>query len=226
MKRSDSEQTSLSRWPSAAYVPFEHAPWLDSGSCPQEFAKRFFSAAYRFDQTQRREEAIWIYRATIDTLEEWHQRAPQQLTRYALAGLAFQHGVRLMRLAPICSWRLREAHIAFRTASLNADSALGDGCSSECAEILASSLAWLGLTFRCLGDLENSFLSYRRSAKLWRLLALFGKSKRACKAPQRALAGVLFGASKTLRLLGQREEATRCRNESKTLFQKTRTAIC
>ena len=226
MKRSQTEQTSLPRWPAAAYVPFEHSPWLDLSSCPREFAKRFFSAGYGFDRSQQREEAVWVYRATIDTLEEWHQRAPQKLSKYLLASLALQHGAHLMRLGPICSWRLREAHIAFRTASLSADSALGDGSSFECAEVLALSLAWLGLSFRSLGNLEDSFLSYRRSAKLWRMLSLFGKSKQASTRPERSLAGVLFGASKTLRLLGQAEEAKRCRSESKTLFQKIRNAVC
>jgi len=204
----------------------------DFGVSPRVFAAKYFSSAYELDRSGRHEEAAWVYRSTVETLEEWHRREPRALTNFMLADLALKHGARLMRLRPGSEARIQEAHAAFRTASSHAESALSNGSSTECVEVLAASLSWFGLSARMLGNLEDSFYAFRRSARLWRRLTTFGRTQNNALLPknrssyERSLGAVLFGASKTLAFLNQKDEALRCRNNAKVLFQKARSGVC
>ncbi len=193
---------------------------------PKEFADRNFGLGYELDQAQRHDEATWVYRATIETLERWNQSQPEQAPVSLLAHVALRHGARLMRLHHSRNRRILEIQTIFRTAVNYAEAARQFCASSRVAEIHATALAWRGLSLRASGDFSSALDSYQKATGLWRLLLVFSRDRAEQVAFQRSLAAALFGTAKTLRLLGQNEEAARCRAESHHLFQRSRGSAC
>lgn len=193
---------------------------------PKEFADRNFSLGYELDQKERFEEASWVYRATVETLERWHQSQPQAAPASLLSLIALRHGARLIRLRRSRVGRMREIQTVFQTAITYAETARQLGSSSEVAEIQASALAWRGLACRATRDYSSALSSYQRATSLWRMLLVFARNRNERISHQRSLAAALFGTAKTLRLLGKNDEAALCRAESHYLFQRSRGTSC
>ena len=189
---------------------------------PLEFAGESFERGYHLVQEGKQEEANWVFRATIETLEEWHNIDPKTVSFDMLAGIALRHGARLMRLRGVFKNWLPDAQTAFRSAAFYADSARELGASAGVVEVLASSLSWYGLASRCAGEFPDALEAYKRSSGLWRSLIVVARDRSQNVSYQRALAGSLFGISRTLPYLGKFEEAARARTESSELFRKAR----
>lgn len=219
---------------SLPFVPPFAQSLADSAGAPQrplfgrrslgvkEFAARNFGLGYELDQKGRREEASWVYRATIETLERWSQCQAKDAPPALLSAVALRHGARLMRLDRSRADRLCEIQTVFQTSISYGDAACQAGASAEVVEVQAAAHAWLGLSFRCSRNYSSALESYQRATGIWRLLLVFSRNRAQQISYQRSLAAALFGTAKTLRLLGKDEEAARCRAESHTLFQKSR----
>ena len=186
-------------------------------SDPAGIAAKLFARGYLMHVSGEEEEAQRWFRRVIHTFERWRVSGPGDGRDAVLAGIALRHGAKLIKLRSF-----GDAHSALSAAVLYAEQAQQYSASSSLIEILAAAQGWRALAQRFIGSHEAAKATYERSAGLWRMLIVFARNREQRNNYRRALAAVLFGTAKNLRLLGQHAEADRAREESNDLFRKSR----
>lgn len=184
---------------------------------PGDVAALLFAQGYsRYSEGDTDGAQEWFHRV-IHFLERWRVEGPGDGRDSIVARIALKHGAKLIKLR-----EFQSAQAALAAAVHYGEQALQNSASSPLMEVLAASQGWRALAQRFVGNHEAAKLSYERSSGIWRMLIVFARNRSERNNYRRALAAVLFGSAKNLRLLGKHAEADQAREESNDLFKKVR----
>lgn len=191
--------------------------YADLALDPLDTAQKLFAKGYSLCAAGELREARRHFHHVIAQLEVWRDVAICEGRDATLATIALRHGAKLIKLRVF-----DDAYSALSAASHYAEQAMAESAASPVAAVLASAQGWRALAQRFIGEHSKAKASYERSAAMWRMLIVFARTRADRIAYRRALAAVLFGLGKNLRLLGNHAEADRCKEESTDLFRKLR----
>jgi tetratricopeptide (TPR) repeat protein len=178
--------------------------FLEDSACPLEVSVAMFKLGYELDTAGRKEAAEVVYRQTIELLESLSEKGNAKLSMNDLAEVAFNHGEKLFHLG-----RYNSSRVAFSRSLELIDSLILLDASFPLIERLAGTLNWLARTQRKTDRAKDAKKTYDRAIAVWKSLMRMPQSWTHLDNLRQSYGTALFGQTKVLTTLGEKEAASK-----------------